>query len=187
MRARLLAPCALLLGLLSQGCALFVSVPPLEPLPQSRVVLQVEYIPQTESWDCGPACLTSVMRHYGSTRTLDDVKGQLKETDDGGTLVLEMISGARLNGFHVELSNSSINELRRSLFDGKPLILFLHPYPDFVRCIGRRGHYVVAVGYDDDEREVVMHSGDEAYAVMSYRELQLEWSRASFIALLVEK
>jgi len=187
MKARLLVPCVLLLGLLSQGCALFVAVPPLEPLPESRVVVRMDYAPQTERWDCGPACLTSVMGHYGSTLTLDDVKGQLKQTDDGGTLVLEMIVGARLNGFHVQLSNGSLNELRRSLFDRKPLILFLHPSPDFVRVIGRRGHYVVAVGYDDDERHVILHSGDKAYDIMSYRQLQLQWGRASFIALLVEK
>ncbi len=187
-----MTPRLLLIALLAasgQGCALFTSVPPLDPLPKRKVILNaVRYTPQTESWDCGPACLTSVMRHHGSPLTLEQVKGQLKQRSGGGTIVVEMIFGARKNGFRCTMIDGSLNALRRSLLAGKPLILFLHPMPAVVAVTGRRrGHYVVAVGYDDDKREVVLHSGETAFDTMSYRRLQLQWGRADFLALLVEK
>jgi hypothetical protein len=81
-----------------------------------------------------------------------------------------------------------INDLRRSVLVGRPLILMLHPMPGIVRWTGmRRGHYVVAVGYDDRNRQAVMHSGSRSFRTISYRRLQLEWSRANFLTLLVEK
>ena len=173
---------------LSSGCILFVSVPPLEPLPQSKVVLHdVHYVHQQTNWDCGPACLTTMMRHYGSNLTLPEVTAQLKRADDGGTIIVEMIYGARNNGFRATLLEGSINELRRLILAGKPVILFLHYMPDITRRIGRRGHYVVAVGYDDGEREAVIHTGTTAFDTMSYRRLQLQWSRTGFLGLLVEK
>ena len=179
----------LLLPATSQGCSLFVSVPNLDPLPSKKVVLrEITYTPQTEDWDCGPACLTSVMKSCGSPLTLEQVKGQLKQREGGGTILVEMIYGARKNGFRCTLLHSDLNGLRRSLHDGKPLILFLHPMPAIVRYTGRRrGHYVVAVGYDDDEREIVLHSGPTAFDTMSYRQLQLQWGRADFVALKIEK
>jgi len=178
----------LLLAMLAQGCSLFVSVPPLDPLPQTKVVLtDVEYTPQAGDTDCGPACLTTVMRHYGSNLTLEQVTSQLKQTDGGGTIFVEMLYGARKNGFKCTMVEGDINMLRRSILAGKPLILLLHPMPDIVRVIGRRGHYVVAVGYDDERREAVIHSGTTSFDTISYRQLQLEWSRANFLGLLVEK
>ena len=178
-----------LLAVSCPGCALFVTVPPLDPLPKRKVRLEaVRYTPQTESWDCGPACLASVMRHHGSPLTLGQVKAQLKQRTGGGTIIVEMIYGARKNGFRCGMLDGGINTLRRSIHAGKPLILFIHPTPAIVKYTGRRrGHYVVAVGYDDDEREAIIHSGETAFDTMSYRQLQLQWGRADFLTLLIEK
>ena len=178
-----------LLAVSCPGCALFVTVPPLDPLARRKVRLEnVRYTPQTESWDCGPACLASVMRYHGAPLTLEQVKAQLKQCAGGGTIIVEMIYGARKNGLRCSMLDGGINALRRSIHAGKPLILFIHPTPAIVKYTGRRrGHYVVAVGYDDDKREVVIHSGETAFDTMSYRRLQLQWGRADFLALLIEK
>ncbi len=180
---------AALLGLACcPSCALFIAVPDLESLPQSRVVLEdVVYTPQEEHSDCGPACLTTVMRHLGSPITLAEVKQQLKQLDGGGTIIVEMIYGARKNGFRVRTYEGDINDLRRNLLARRPLVLMLHPLPDITRRMGRRGHYVVAVGFDDEKREVILHSGSKAFDTMSYRQLQLQWSRAKFLTLLIER
>lgn len=175
------------LAALCPGCALFVSVPPLTPLPKPRAVLRdVAYTPQETDWDCGPASLTTVMRYYGSRITLPEVKKQLKRAADGGTIVVEMLYGARKNGFPIRMYEGGINDLRGKVLDGKPLILMLRPMPDIPGLPGRRrAHYVVAVGYDDREREAIIHSDKTAFARMSYRQLQLQWRRTKFLTLLV--
>ena len=174
----------------SQGCTMFVRVPPLEPLPQPRTLLyNVLYTPQQESWDCGPACVATVIRYCGSPLTLDQVTASLKQIDRGGTVPQEIIFFCRKNGFKITyLQDKDINWLRRELLDGKPVILFLHPMPDITKVTPwRRGHYAVAVGFDDVEREFVLHTGTESFDTMSYRRLQLQWSRSRFAALLIEK
>ena len=180
---------AVLVLALCPGCALFVDVPPLEPLPRRRVVLDtVEYTPQAAGWDCGPACLTAVMRYYGSPLTLDQVTGQLKQRSGGGIIVPEMLFGARENGFRCKMYEGDINDLRRRMLDGKPLILMLYPTPRTHRHdTDPRGHYVVAVGYDDRRREAIIHTGDRSFARMSYRRLQQQWSRARFRTFLIER
>lgn len=188
MRLILLLP-ALLAAALAPGCTLFVSVPDLEPLPERHIRLDaVAYVPQQADWDCGPACLATLLRHHGHHVTLDQVKARLKRAASGGTLWLEMLFGARQNGLRARLIDGDINRLRRRLFGRQPVILMLHNAPDIVTWIVKRqGHYVVAVGYDDDDRELILHTGRSSFATMSYRRLQLQWSRAKFKMLAVEK
>ena len=175
---------ALALAALLAGC---VRVPPLDPLPKRRVVLRdVAYTPQEADDDCGVACLTTVLRYRGAGLDRATVSAGLKRAASGGVLPLEMLFFARKNGYHVALDNASINALRRRLLQGAPAVLLVHPEPTWLRWLfGGTGHYVVAVGYDDDEREVVLHTGDDAFDTMSYRTLQLEWGRSNFLAVFV--
>jgi ABC-type bacteriocin/lantibiotic exporter with double-glycine peptidase domain len=180
-------PFAALVLALCPGCTLFVSVPPLEPLPRFRFTLRrVACVPQESETDCGPAALATVLRYYGSRLTLDDLQAEMKERKGGGTTVVEMLFTARKHGFPIEMKRGDINQLRRSVLVGEPLILLLQPLPAVYEITGqRRAHYVVAVGYDDPAREVVLHNGDRAFARLSYNRLQIQWGRAGFLALLV--
>jgi ABC-type bacteriocin/lantibiotic exporter with double-glycine peptidase domain len=169
------------------GCTWFVSVPELTPLPKTTVVLRdVAYVGQEAQFDCGPACLATVLRHYGSTATLDQLSSEMKQTDDGGVIMVEMVFQARKRRYDVEVYEGGLNDLRRKVLVGRPLILLLHPMPDMVRHVtSRRGHYVVAVGFDDRRRDVIVHSGREAFTRMSYRRLLAQWRRANCLTLLV--
>jgi ABC-type bacteriocin/lantibiotic exporter with double-glycine peptidase domain len=181
--------CLLPILLAGAGCSWLVSVPPLDPLPHEVVLLRnVTYTPQTESWDCGPACLTTLMRHYGSDLTLPEVRKLLKQAKGGGVIALEMIYRARRLGFDIEMYEGDLNDLRRKIALGKPLILLLHPFHPAFKITGkRRAHYVVAVGYDDKRRRAILHTGRRSFVPVSYRRLQQQWRRTKFVALLVDK
>lgn len=175
---------------LLQGCTMFVRVPPLEPLPQPRALLyNVIYTPQETSADCGPACVATVLRYLGSPLTLDQVAASLKQIDRGGTVPQEIIFFCRKNGYTITYAqDKDINWLRRELLDGKPVIVFIHPMPDITKVTPwRRGHYAVAVGFDDEMREFVLHTGTTPFDTMPYRTLQLQWSRSHFAAFTIEK
>jgi hypothetical protein len=47
----------------------------------------------------------------------------------------------------------------------------------------RRGHFVVLVGYDDAAGQVLLYSGRDASAAMSYRRFTSSWDRAGRWAL----
>ena len=166
------------------GCAMFTSVPPLEPLAKKQHTLYgVHYFPQKANWDCGPACLATVLRYYGTDITIEQLSAEMKQVN-GGTIPIEMIFTARKHGAKITMLEGNLNALRARIMGGDAPILFLHPMPRIVEYTGRRrGHWVVAVGFDDDKRQLVIHSGDTPYDTMSYRSVQLQWSRASFLML----
>ncbi|MFW6158525.1 MAG: C39 family peptidase [Planctomycetota bacterium] len=186
MRRFLLLPAAV--ALLPAGCTT-VQVPPLEPLGKERAVLEpVRYIPQQESEDCAAACLTTVLRYHGSDLTLDDVDAGLKRVRDGGVIPAEIIYFARKQGYRVTLYGGGLNDLRRKVLAGKPLVLLVHDSPRPTRLLARRpGHYLVAVGFDDRDAEAVVHTGDRAFGRLSYATLHVRWKRSGFLTLLVER
>jgi len=171
----------------TSGCAIFTRVPPLEPLEQKQhTIYSVQYSPQKESWDCGPACLATVMTYYGTDVTLEQLSAEMKQVN-GGTIPIEMIYTARKHGAKVTMLEGNLSDLRARIMRGEAPILFLHPMPRIVEYTGRRrGHWVVAVGFDDVEREFTIHSGGTPYDTMSYRTLQLQWGRARFLMLSLE-
>ena len=179
--------CFALAAPFASGCAVFTRVPPLEPLAQEKHTLYtIHYVAQQEGWDCGPACLATVLRHYGIDVSIEQLSREMKQVN-GGTIPIEMIYTARKHGAKITMYESGLNDLRKKIIAEQPLILFLHPMPAIVKYTGlRRGHWVVAVGFDDSKREVTIHSGDTAYDTISYRQLQLEWGRAGFLMLLIE-
>lgn len=186
MRRFLSLPAAVALLL---GACVSVEVPPLEPLGKHRAVLEdARYIPQQESADCAAACLTTVLRYHGSDLTLDEVDAGLKRVRDGGVIPAEIIYFARRQGYRVTLYEGGLNDLRRKVLTGKPLVLLVHDAPRPARLLARRpGHYLVAVGFDDPDAEAVVHTGHRAFDRLSYGTLQARWKRAGFLTLLVER
>jgi hypothetical protein len=47
----------------------------------------------------------------------------------------------------------------------------------------RQGHFVVVVGYDDADQRLLLYSGHDATATMSYRRFASSWGRAGWWAL----
>ncbi len=179
---------AIAVALLAAGCAT-VDVPELEPVGRERVVLDdVEYFPQRGDDDCGVACVTTVLRHLGSDLAFEQVDEELKRVEGGGVIPVEIVFFARMHGYRVTLLDSGLNDLRQRLTAGRPLILLLHYAPGATRRLtGQPGHYVVAVGFDDDAREVIVHSDTNSFQRKSYRSLQRRWSESDFLAIQIER
>ncbi len=144
-------------------------------------ISDVPFFPQKE-YMCGPASLASVISYWaGGDARLKEIAKSVYVEKLKGTLPMDMLIYARERGFDATFYSGGMDDLKRRLSANMPLILFLNlglqSYPV--------GHYVVAVGYSDAARAVIVHSGVDAEATIGYVQLEREWSATGYSTLLI--
>lgn len=141
----------------------------------------VPFFPQDE-YMCGPAALASVIGYYGaSSNGMDAVAAEVYSEKLKGTLPMDLLIYAREKGFEAKYFKGSMEGLKESLLRKEPLILFLNLGYEFYPV----GHYVVAVGMDEDAGFVYAHSGMNKQERFTIQALEKSWSKTGYSTLLV--
>jgi tetratricopeptide (TPR) repeat protein len=138
----------------------------------------VPFVPQ-EKDTCGAAALTMVMRYWGAEASHEAIAGALVERELAGIRGSRLADFARERGMTAFAFAGEMAVLRAHLAKGRPLVLAIDA--------GRgRLHDVVAVGFDEERHEVIVHDpargpGRRAPA----GELEKKWARSGRWTLLV--
>jgi ABC-type bacteriocin/lantibiotic exporter with double-glycine peptidase domain len=140
----------------------------------------VPFFPQ-EKHLCGPASLAAVLSYYGLPLNQRDIADEVYLPDLKGTLPVDMLLYAKGRGFNATYYSGGMDDLKEQLSLGRPVILFLNLGYGFAP----RGHYIVAVGYDDSAAQVIAHSGRKRARPFSYKKLERLWGRTNFATLLI--
>ena len=129
-----------------------------EPLPRDlasqRTLLSVPFHEQ-EDYQCGPAALAMALNFSGVAVSPAELAPQAFTPRRKGTLQADMIGAARRNGripFPVE---GGISGLLRELEAGHPVIVLQNLGLGWIPV----WHYAVAIGFDLERGELVLHSG----------------------------
>jgi len=133
---------------------------------------------------CGPAALATVMNYYGNPVTQKQVAASIFTEKAQGTFTLDMLLYAKdAEGLAATHYSGDLNDIRRRVRDGNPLILFLKS------GIGRfpKGHYVVVTGFSDTYKVVILHDGGSKPVIMSYNTLLASWRKTAYSTLLVTR
>lgn len=178
---RALAP-ALLIGLLA-GCATPPQVTDLRrnagDLPPRVELADVPFFPQKEYY-CGPAALAMALAWSGLPVTQEDVAPQVYTPGREGTLTSDILAGARRNG-RLAVEVNDLRSLLAELAAGNPVLVFQN--------LGLSGlpqwHYAVAIGYEREPGNLVLHSGLEERRVLSFEVFERTWARTGHWALVV--
>lgn len=176
----------LLLGLwllLVAGCA---STPQLaesteQVLPRQAWVEGVPFHAQRE-YQCGPASLAMVLNHQGVDVAMETLISQVFIPSREGSVQPEMLATVRRHGRIPFVLNDTFDALLTEIAAGHPVVvmqnLSLPAWPMW--------HYAVAIGYDLDNEEMFLHSGEEAERVESFHRFDATWARSerwAFVAL----
>jgi ABC-type bacteriocin/lantibiotic exporter with double-glycine peptidase domain len=143
-------------------------------------IQNVPFYPQDE-FMCGPSALTSILNYYSSGYELSEVTEELFVEELQGTLVMDMLIYAKLKGFKASAYSSGMMDLMIRLRQGNPLILFLN----LGSKAKPKGHFITAIGYDDETKTVIVHSGTTQAEMMSYSALKGSWEKTGYSALLI--
>lgn len=142
----------------------------------------VPVYPQEDNM-CGPASLATLISFWGGVEVSQQSIASGVYLDKlKGALPMDLFLYAKDAGFEVSYYRGSMDGLREKVSAGKPLILFLNLGIESYAI----GHYVVAVGYSDKAKAVIVHAGADREEAMSYGELERAWSLTGYSTLLVE-
>jgi hypothetical protein len=189
MPLRLLRVVGATLGLsLVLGCAAGVSPDTLRPavgthLPSAHRIVGVPFVPG-DPGACGPAALASILEFWGDPVTVQEIADTLAVPSLAGVFPLDLarFAASRAPGSAILAETGTVAWLRERVAADQPIVVFL----DLGFGPMRQGHFVVVVGYDDAAERVLLYSGRDDTAAMSYREFASSWKRAGWWALALE-
>ncbi len=171
-----------MLSLLLIGCAMPQTASLVESpgdLPARAEVASVPFFPQ-ERYYCGPAALAMALAWSGLTVTQDDLVSQVYTPGKEGSLQADILAAARRNG-RLAIQVGDLSDVLAEIAAGHPVLVFqnlaLEWYPQW--------HFAVAIGYDLDTREIVLHSGRDARRRTSLSTFEATWERGGFWAVVV--
>ena len=137
--------------------------------------LSVPFIRQKGDW-CGPAALAMVLKFHGHEASQDEIAARVHTVKGGGVLNLDLKLYARSLGFHAESRSGKLEDIKRELADGRPVICTIAQ---------KRGlHYLPVVGYDEPKKELLVHLR-RPFAGIAFESFQQRWKAAGFWMLTI--
>ena len=170
----------LLLGSLT-GCGLLLGgrLPQSPAGPAAARIDGVPFFPQDEL-QCGPAALAMVLNWSGVAVQPAELTPEVFTPGRKGSLQSALIGAARRHG-RVAYPLRGSEALLAEVAAGHPVIALVNLafawYPKW--------HYAVVIGYDQEQGEVILHSGRTANEHLSARVFMNIWQRSDYWGLLV--
>ena len=154
------------------GCATAppkVELPAALDIPRTVELTTVPFHPQAE-YQCGPASLAMTLQWSGVAITPEQLKPEVYTPSRQGSLPPDMIGASRRHG-RVAYPVNNIEDSLKEVAGGHPVIV-LQRLSSFFQA---SWHYAVIIGYDLDQREIILHSGVEQKEVLTLDEFARTW------------
>lgn len=148
-------------------------------LPARAQVAEVPFFAQ-EDYYCGPAATAMALSWSGLEVTQHEMVDQVYTPGRRGTLRPDVVSAVRRNG-RLAVPVETLPALLDELAAGHPVIVF----QNLGLGIAPQWHFAVAIGYDLDEREMILHSGTIEEHRVSLDTFEATWARGDHWGLAV--
>lgn len=170
--------------LLLAGC---VSLPQSEALRESppagippRVELKDVPFHLQDDFLCGPATLAMVFNAAGVPATVEQLTPMVYLPGRQGSLQAEMLGATRRQGLVAYAPPPRLDALLREVAAGTPAIVLLNLSLRWMPI----WHYAVVIGYDLDERKVIVRSGKRSREEWSFSFLEFFWQVSGYWSML---
>lgn len=172
---------SLALSIVLSGCSLLSTGPLLQTSnrPARAIVANVPFFAQ-EELQCGPAALAMTLNWSGIAVQPSALVPEVFTPDLKGSLQSAMVGATRRHG-RVAYPISGSEDLLAEVSAGHPVIVLVNLglswYPKW--------HYAVVIGFDQERKEIILHSGLTASEHLSFRVFLNIWGRSEYWGLLV--
>ncbi len=140
----------------------------------------VPFYPQQDYY-CGPAALAGIINYRGIDVKPDQIADLVYVPELKGSLQIEIIAAARQFDLLPVLLDGKLESLLRELAAGNPVFvlqnLALDIYPLW--------HYEILIGYDFNQRHMILRSGVNRRITRSFALFEKTWQRAGYWALAI--
>jgi tetratricopeptide (TPR) repeat protein len=150
-----------------------------QDVPSRAMVADVPIVRQN-AFHCGPASLAMVLQWSGNDVSQSEIASQAFTPKANGSYLADMIGAARRRG-QLVVQLSTLPELLEEVAAGHPVIIF----QNLGLSWSPRWHYAVVVGYDLDQEQLILHSGEHDRITMDSRLFMRTWRRGEFWAVTV--
>lgn len=166
------------------GCASLPATPveaPSQPNAQGFHYLEsVVPVAQT-AYQCGPAALESVIRHWGKEADAEQIGRSLSDSGTRGVLNFSLARYARDQGFWTEIRQGEREDLRQWIQSGIPPVVMLRVGPLGIPIY----HFIVLKGFNDEEQIFYANTGHPATRAIRYAPFFKRWDQADDWTLLI--
>lgn len=148
-------------------------------LPPLVELTNVPFHPQAEN-ECGPASLAMALNASGVTVTPDELTPVVFTPGRAGSLQTDMVAASRRYG-RIAYPIHDLRAIMAEVAAGTPVVVFqnlaLSWYPQW--------HYAVAIGYDMNDKNIILHSGLTPRDRMKLTTFERTWARGGSWAIAV--
>ena len=126
----------------------------------SAIKIALPEVQQPDEYSCGVASLMAILAYYGTgPEDYEDLKKEIGTTQKSGTDYHRMLRFATEQGLRADvIHDMTLGQLEACLLEGKPVVCAIQAYAENTPARQRadvyhrddNGHYLVAIGYDDD-------------------------------------
>lgn len=181
---RIISRSIIILGIAAMiQCSCAAINPPKELgiVPMEQGEYHIDNVPffQAGEMRCGPSAMAVVLAYYGLKADPDEIAPKVMESDKVGTYHQNLYLYALSRGMNAQMYSGGIRDLKRMVSMNRPVIILL----DYGLPGAPSGHYVVVVGYD--ENNLYVHDGLKQDKKISRKTAFVAWARMQFMALLV--
>ncbi len=171
--------------LLLTGCSIplqsvrLLESPPAD-LAQKIELEQIPFYPQ-QRYQCGPAALATVLESSGVPTTPEALVPEVYLPGRKGSLQVELVASTRRHGRVPYPLAQQMSALLQEIQAGNPVLVL----QNLGLSWAPRWHYAVVVGYDLQQDQVILRSGEERRHQISLAAFERTWRRSNYWALVV--
>ena len=145
----------------------------------STLYIQVPLVRQSTNYTCGVAAMQSLLAYYGDYWREDRLSKILRADSAQGTNYRNILSFCDSLGYHTKaFTNMSTDSLKHFVDQGYPMLLAIQAWsgavPDY-KNDWNNGHYVLCIGYDDDNYYFMDPSTLGNYTFIPAKDFEERW------------
>ena len=155
-----------------------IKLPASLDIPRKIELTEVPFYPQGE-YQCGPASLAMTLNWSGVAITPDQLKPEVYTPSRQGSLPPDMIGASRRHG-RIAYPVNTIENILKEVANGHPVIVL----QKLTSLFRESWHYAVVIGYDLDQRTIILHSGVKAREVLDVDAFASTWQPSGHWGIL---
>ncbi len=167
--------------LLTAACSSSPS-PPQSKFPYGEAAQElttVGFFPQT-GFQCGPAALATVLTHRGVDVDPEQLRDQVYLPKGYGSLQIELLAASRRHQTIPYLVDG-FDDLIHQVSAGHPVVVLQRVRNWWAPT----WHYAVVVGFDRQQRQLILRSGTEKRRIISYKHFVSTWHKGNYWGFVV--